>query len=324
MLAMLAAAGGLLFGFDASLFRSGVYRPVIEPQSYAGQTDLALRQAALADPAKRNVLVLGDSRIAEGFSSQIANRVAGATTRFVNAAVPGSTLRCWYYLLREVDPTSARFQAIVLPFDDYEDEDGEWDWADRVLDLRIVAFCLRLNDIWDFTASFRGWSERFEALRGIALRGFALKDDVQDFLLHPSRRMEKARQWKTSGVGWLNGYQGNPGALPDSYRPQVRKLLPQNGRYSAYRRLWLGRILKRYEGTSVRVFAIRVPRGPFPQDHPAGQLGSAVRDVRSDRLTVIGEKTFASLEKPENFFDDLHLNARGRESFSRLLAQTLR
>lgn len=315
MLAMLGAAAALLFAFDAALFRTGLYRRVIEPQSYTGQAELAMRQTG------SGVLVLGDSRIAEGFSSERAN--SGGVS-FLNAAVPGSTLRCWYYLLRELDPSASRFHAIVLPFDDYEDEDGAWDWADRVLDLRIVVLYLRFGDVWDFARSFPGGSERFEAARGSLLRGFVFKDDVRDFLSHPFSRIEKAEKWRESGVGWVNGYQGNPGVLPSSYRPQGRGMLPQNGRYASYRKLWLGRILKRYQGSAVRVFAIRVPRGPVPEDHPPGLLPSALREFQARELTVIDPKTFTPLEKPEYFFDDLHLNSQGRKMFSQMLQQVIR
>src|SRR5271165_5951255 len=93
-------ACALLFSLDAALFRTGLYRPLIEPQSYAGETELALRQASARDA----VVVVGDSRIAEGFSATVANGVTHGAPFFVNASVHGSTLRCWYYLLREANP----------------------------------------------------------------------------------------------------------------------------------------------------------------------------------------------------------------------------
>jgi lysophospholipase L1-like esterase len=43
--------------------------------------------------------------------------------------------------------------------------------------------------------------------------------------------------------------------------------------------------------------------------------------LQSPVVTVLDENSFASLERPEYFFDTLHLNAEGRKSFSAMLAQ---
>jgi len=39
----------------------------------------------------------------------------------------------------------------------------------------------------------------------------------------------------------------------------------------------------------------------------------------SDETTVLPADTFSGLEKPEYFFDHLHMNGRGREKFSHLI-----
>ena len=87
---------------DALTFRTGLYRSIVEPESYAGQTEMLLKSEA-ADSAPAQVLVLGDLRIAERFSARLANQSAVGRLHFVNGAVPASTLRCWYYVLRDLD-----------------------------------------------------------------------------------------------------------------------------------------------------------------------------------------------------------------------------
>lgn len=89
--------------------------------------------------------------------------------RFYNAAMPGASPRCWYYLMREIDPDRLHFSVIVVPIDNYDDEDGVSDWADWTLDTRIVVFCLRLGDLRDYTSSFHSARSRFEAWRDAVL-----------------------------------------------------------------------------------------------------------------------------------------------------------
>ncbi len=222
-----------------------------------------------------------------------------------------------------MDPQSSRFRSIILPVDDYDDEDGAWDWADRDLDLRIVIFCLRVQDLLDFPLSFHDSSIRFDAFRGTLFKGFVIKEDLQEFLLHPTQRLENARRFQGSGIEWLNAYNGNPGAVRDGPNAHTRETLPQTGNYARYRKLWFGKILAKYRGTGTRLIIIRVPRGPFPVDHPPGQFSHAIRDLEAPELTLADENAFSSLERPEFFFDDLHLNAMGRRAFSQLLARVI-
>src|SRR5437764_9575318 len=205
-------ACALTFLVDAAIFRTRLYLAVLEPQSYAGQADLVMRTASAAANGLDG-LVLGDSRIGEGFSAGIANDSTAGRLRFINAAIGASTPRCWYYVLREIDPDASHYRAIILPLDDYEDEDGPWDWADRVLDELIVVNALHVTDIPPFVESFQGTRERYQALRGALLKGFTLKNDVQSFLSHPLQRLEKVRVWREHGAQWNYDYNGNPKTL---------------------------------------------------------------------------------------------------------------
>ncbi|MEO7143084.1 MAG: hypothetical protein ABI165_06220, partial [Bryobacteraceae bacterium] len=289
------AALAVFVGLNALLFRTGLYRSAIEPDSYAGQAE-TLHRIASGDAAPSQVLVLGDSRIAEGFSAKLANaRDASSGLDFVNGAIPASTPRCWYYILRDLDPAATKYRAVVLAVDDYNDEDGAWDWADRLLDLRILVFRLRVEDVWDFARSFHGVRERFEAALGGLLRGVVLKDDVQALLAHPRDRLGRVELYNRSAAGALYNYEGNPRSLSglavnwtthriafpvglsDGQKAEFRAALfrvtlPQNGSYARYRKLWLGRIVDRYRNSGTRIVFVRLPRGPAPRNAAPGRF----------------------------------------------------
>ena len=103
---------------DGVVFHTRLYTSILAPDSYAG------RMAAITG-AERNrvssglkeVLVLGDSRMAEGFSPAVANKLSSLDGfKFVNLTEPASAVNIWDYMLREVDPTRRRYWAIVVPY----------------------------------------------------------------------------------------------------------------------------------------------------------------------------------------------------------------
>jgi len=346
--ALIVPVAGLLFfsAVEFSLFGSSLYRRILEPASNAGQVELLIEQARQHPPEPdKTVLVMGDSRIGEGFSAKVADRVAGGRLRFVNGAASGSTPRSWYYMLRELDPGPANYRAIVLAVDDYRDEDGVWSWADYPLDLRIVIACLRLSDALDFAASFHQPALRFEALRAGLYKGFVYKDDLRAFLASPTARLQKVQAFRQNGATWTYEYTGNAGSLAglsvdwaqrsisfppgltDAQKQELRAALlrgmePQHGDKYRYRKEWLGRIVDRYRGTSTRVVFVRVPRAPVPPPASGTALPSAISEL-APAVTIVDENAFTSIEKPEYFFDSLHLNAQGREEFSKQLAARL-
>ncbi len=142
-----------------------------------------------APGADRSVLVIGDSRIAIGFSAAIATHASGI--RFVNAGVPGSTPRCWRIFARALDPGRHRFRAVVIPVDTYADDDGALGAADawdHIADLRYVLFHLRPADIVWFTQSVKYEPNRRDALEWMLLPGTLMRNDVQALLADPRAR----------------------------------------------------------------------------------------------------------------------------------------
>jgi hypothetical protein len=346
---VIQTAGLVLFiTLEFSLFRTPFYRRILEPASNAGQVELLLEEAR-QHPASpdRSILVVGDSRIGEGFSAKVADRFAGdGSLQFVNGAAAGSTPRSWYYLLRELDPSASRYCAIVLVVDDYRDEDGAWSWADYPLDLRIAIACLRLTDVADFAASFHQVNARFEALRGSLFKGFVYQDDVLAFLANPAARLAKVNAFRRGAAQWTYDYAGHdgslaglsvdwptrtihfPSGLADAQKNELAAVLlrgteAQHGDKYRYRKQWFGRILDRYRGKPARIVFVRPPRAPLPLPAVNTSLPSAITELGSV-TTMLDENTFTWLERPEYFFDSLHLNRRGREEFSKQLAARIR
>jgi lysophospholipase L1-like esterase len=73
------------------------------------------------------------------------------------------------------------------------------------------------------------------------------------------------------------------------------------------------------------VIFIRLPRGPVPRpDRLLPRTGSVIRDLASrPGVLMADEHAFDSLERPEFFWDALHLNRAGIARFSPMLAEEI-
>src|SRR5439155_9180826 len=179
---------------DGAIFHSGLYVSILAPNSYAGRIAEITKAEEQRDPSGlKEVLVLGDSRIAEGFSSRLADELGSPSgLKFVSLAEPAASANTWYYMVREVDPTTRRYAAIVVPYGiGYEPNSAD------PLRISMTAPLLRYSDSFHFASGFQRWSGRFRAFIACILRGSAYQDDVVDLLGHPIARIRSIQQEST-------------------------------------------------------------------------------------------------------------------------------
>jgi len=348
VLFLAALVVGSLVG-DALVFRSGFYGQFLQPLSSTGTYERIFYAEAHRPPSgKKEVLVLGNSRMAEGFSARIANEYKQDGYWFSNCAIPASGARDWYYFVRDIDPRRDRYSAIAVPVDDFNDVDGTDDPADRVTEMWLVINRLRVMDILPYTFSFKSWRARFDVLRGSTFKGLVFQRDLQDFIEQPGNRLKAAKDWREHGSDWLYGYGGEgrslpamsvdwsshrvtfpPGTPPDLQAGLSREIFlepPQHDWTRAYQLQWLGALADLYRGSKTRIVIYQLPRNAAPRPVPLTHLPwTSVDELRKrPSVSVVDHSVFEPLEKPELFFDFIHLNTAGRKLFSPLLADTVK
>jgi len=329
---------------DGIIFHSGLYVSILAPDSYAGRLEV-LTRAEKQRPASglKEVLVLGDSRMAEGFSSSLADELGLAGGfKFVSLAEPASSVNSWYYMLREVDPKARRYWAIVVPYAiGYEPATAD------ALRISMAAPLLRYGDCFNFASGFQRWSGRLRAFTACILRGLAYQSDVTDLLEHPvtrirtvqqesqntqSRAAYKGRDYDLVGTSYdpTTGQVTFAPKLTEAQRQAVRKSLLQPSQsdteYSLkLQREWIPRILSRYSNSSTAIVLTPVPRGPFAELPGFSKAYHSILPsgvIQRTRFSL-PEKTFDFLEKPEYYFDAFHLNSKGRQQFTQTLVSEL-
>jgi hypothetical protein len=339
----------LLFGIaaficvDGAIFHSGLYVSILAPSSYAGRVErIVLAEKKRAPSGMKEVLVLGDSRIAEGFSATLANELGSAAgLKFVSLADPAASANTWYYMIREVDPTRQRYSAIIVPYGlGYEPNSAD------PLRISMTAPLLRYGDAFHFASGFQRWSGRFRAFIACILRGSAYQDDVVDLLAHPVARMRsirqadkmhsgreyKGRDYDLVGTSYdrATGQVTFAPKLTEAQRLAFRKSLIQPSQsdteYSLkLQREWIPRIMDRYLHSPTAIVLTPLPRGPFLElaGFSRGYESVLPSSVIQRTSFSLPGQTFDFLEQPEYYFDAFHLNARGRQRFTETLVTEL-
>ncbi|MBV8726787.1 MAG: MBOAT family protein, partial [Candidatus Eremiobacteraeota bacterium] len=291
--------------------------------------------------AHKDVLVLGDSRIYAGLDVQVAD-AASQRLHFVNAAVPGTTPRCWPFLIRAIDPHADRYRAVVIPLDTYQDDDsaiGAIDGAQRRQDLHYIVYQVRIGDIPSLAKDFRAYG--ILAAIDLLLRGPILRDDFQNLLVAPATRfamlarLDKDLQadpaprlrWHTlSGLraDFARGKITYPAGTDSVERAELTNELLRvphlSPSYAAYRREWLGKLLQHYHASRTAVIFVRIPAQPLHRAEPA-RFGDSLAEFANRGALVIPQNAYRMLERPALFDDHDHLNADGAIRFSRLLGR---
>jgi hypothetical protein len=329
---------------DGVIFHSGLYVSILAPDSYAGRVaEITRAERERASSALKEVLVLGDSRMAEGFSTALANELGSPSgLRFVSLAEPAASANTWYYMVREVDPTTRRYSAIVIPYGvGYEPNSAD------ALRISMTAPLLRYGDCFHFASGFQRWSGRFRAFTACILRGSAYQDDVVDLLGHPmarirslrqeatrmhSRAVYKGRDYDLVGTSYdaRTGQVTFAAKLTEAQKLAFRKSLLQpsssDTEYSLkLQRDWIPRIMNRYSNSPTAIVLTPVPRGPFVElPGFSREYDSVLPSSVIQRTTVsLPGHTFDFLEGPEYYFDAFHLNAKGRQRFTETLVSEL-
>jgi hypothetical protein len=328
---------------DGAIFHSGLYVSILAPSSYAGRVErITLAEKKRAASGLKEVLVLGDSRIAEGFSASMANELGSpAGLRFVSLAEPAASANTWYYMVREVDPTKRRYSAIIVPYGlGYEPNNAD------PLRISMTAPLLRYGDSFNFASGFQRSSGRFRAFIAGILRGSAYQDDVVDLLSHPitliknvrladkphSESEYKGRDYDLVGTSYdaSTGQVTFAPKLTEAQRLGFRKSLIQPSQsdteYSLkLQRDWIPRIIDRYADSPTAIVLTPLPRGPFLElgGFSKGHESVLPASVLQKTSFSLPGQTFEFLEKPEYYFDAFHLNAKGRQKFTETLVSEL-
>lgn len=345
----------ILLALDLALFRSGFYYQWIERKSTAGAV-MTARAWALHQlrPGMKNVLVLGDSRIGQGFSPALANQVAARDgINFVGVAIPGSTPRVWYYFLRSIDPQGERFAAVALMADSLRDDTLLEDFTNRELDLNYLAPLATPGDLSTLPGSFSKAELQERSRIDIVFPALAMQSDLRGFLRGPRARIEDIRRWNELRWQLMSNYPGVNERVPDlkfdpatglpsdysGMRPglqqklrgyfQTMKMKPSPDRMNmlnAYRNLWIGGIATRYGEHGIPVISFQMPRGPYHgKMMPVLPASGAYAEMASvGKVELLDTGTFGNLEQPQFFFDHIHLNSTGRKQFSEQLSAELK
>jgi hypothetical protein len=330
---------------EAAVFHTGLYTWILNTDTSTGDLETILREERERPKSGPQVLGIGDSRML--LLPRISNEHTAETGyTFGTIAIAGATPRSWYYMLRDADPTARFYRAIVIGVESYDDAD-KWEVeANRAEDLNYVIGYLRLSDLWEFSRSYQDPELQWRAARGILFKGLVYKRDFEDLLLHPRHRWQLAKLAHRDSFGWHYGYHGPPDSLaefhvdwqartltaPPNADPRTVGILKyrlfdplpdKTGIQSRYLKNWLGKIYERYRGSPTRLIFLQLPRGGFVRaDQPPYRPDSSVRELaREPNVTLIDQHFFDSLEKPELFHDDLHLNGPGMDLFSLMITR---
>ena len=331
---------------DGVLFHSGFYDQFLRLNSAAGMFHMVIKAEQNRPFDNPNqVLAVGDSRMA--LRTTRASRMGSGFT-YGFAGVAGTLPRCWYYLLREADPGRNRYAAILLPVDDYSDEDWEV-LSERTTDLRFLITALGLGDILGFAGSFPTPEQQTQAAMGIVLNGIVLKDDVQDLLAAPQQRLASNSAERKDWFDTQENYQGTEDDMrglvvdwktmratyPSRLNAEGRRVVDDfllhpttthTGKLAAYRRMWFGQIIEQYKGSRTKLIFYRIPRGAaIRPDNLLQRKSFTIPSFRGlPNVIVLDEHLLDEVERPEYFMDALHLNAEGCRRLTEIMVAKVR
>jgi len=336
-------------------FSSGFYAKFLTFSSMQGFAHHIVNSAQkISTDSERDILIIGDSRVTEGFNAGEANRSTSTSNyHYLNGGIGGATLRIWYYLLKKIDPNANRYKYIVVTLPSYRNSppfDGGFEA--RMLDADFLAPLISTNEFIDFIGHQTGDLNKFKLFNRVVIASSNYSSDFLDFIRHPLSRIDGYKWRQKVGLNYGDGYTGNPenmvGLSMDSYgkilsypirlnnhqKEQVKKYLIsiKNGskiemiQAADYKNLWLEKILKRYQNKHTKIIIMRLPSTPLPgyvADGSYPLLNVIKENGNNENVFIIPEETFLDLEAPDNFWDMQHLNGLGRARLTRAISQRL-
>lgn len=336
--------GALLFAAaDLAVFRSGLYAWIAKPDSSAGwMTKQTLFEPLAHPPTEQpSVLLLGDSTMGEAGDEVALRERLGAGGIVKNAAVPGSTPRVWPFLFAQLPAPPGGWRLVVVGLRDYDD-DGTWGGAaQRRGDLAFLGATLGLGDAATIAREFVDAAARRDVWLTALCRSYAWRLDLQDLLASPYQRYLDVRR-QFGWLRWGKPYAGRDGSMAgvhvdgdqilglsaaqEEERAKLAQLVWRRGCAddSAYRRHWLGELADRVTSTRAQLVLLRMPSQVLPRATPRVP-STRVLDELAQRpgVHVLSFEAFAEIERPDRFFDALHMNRTGRARFTELLAEQL-
>jgi hypothetical protein len=334
---------------DTAIFRSGFYARVLLPRSIAGNNYyFTLFERMRPSSNKTDILVIGDSRIAEGFSAKQANSVSGiGSFKFVHGGVGATTLRSWYYELKVIDPDANRFRAIVIALTGYRKFWPEADLWNRLLDVDLLAPIIDSVDFFDLSLSYPDVSVRLKLWSRILFQSQNYSADFRDLLRHPIQRYDGVIYRYDVKGDYATNYPGHPETMEGlAFNPSTRELsypsrlspaerAAVHSRFNGsnvnwadeleqYSEYWIGRLIERYHNSDTMLIFIRPPNSPLPEalnerGSPLMRFVPALQHTKGIKL--MDEDAFSVFEQPKYFFDTFHLNSTGRRGFSQALGE---
>lgn len=336
--------------FDIFIFQLGLYNKVMSPNSMAGMAYYFVKyeKKRQVNPEK-DILILGDSKISEGFSAARARLHSGKIGfNFIQGGIPGTTYRTWYYLLKTVDPSKNRYRAIILTLPSYRKIPyDELIPESRTLDIEILAPILAKNDLIELGTHYPDLLSQLSIWSLSIIKAPLYRSDIQDFLFSPILRKNSIAWRRNEADHYLDSYQGHsesmdglsinlttheisfPKRLTGSEKKSVETRYTmlhkkESDSYEEYSLKWLNKIVRYYDESKTKIIFLRCPTNPIPEQHlyPSGKVSDFLQHAEAN-IKVIDDDLFKDLEAPSYFFDTFHMNNKGRNIFSDRLTDWL-
>lgn len=328
---------------DAVIFRSGLYLRLVPPVTTSAKLFSMVRAEEGRLPTSRpEVLITGNSRMEFGFSDRLFNeQFVEAPVRPIKVAVPGSDLKWWYYILKDIDPHQNRYTAIVLCVTSYQAEPLNEDAENWYYTVQSLAPILRINQISDFVSTFdsgapreRVWKKMIMVGRGTGLEVFIPAWRAVERLARgdASKNARTVEALRVSNDGTIISYPDHFTAFDKKeanlafVRPPEGKAIELTSRNAKFQERWLRRIADLYRGSLTRLIVVQLPRWPFPLPSMTPiQTAPNLRNTLGDasNLTFVDDDYFSSLEEAKYFRDVFHVNDRGSALLTERLGRYL-